>query len=239
MKRLVCSSNDTVFQMFCSQSRWQRAVRARGAPLQVGRVVKGPGKFYPDFEDIKLQALEKQYVPPSLLSISFSIFRCLICNGSQCSGLYLDLETLGPLYKVRCHLGDTSGVLLGESDGFIIPFARLMHCDTMRIYNSKLKGVQRSMDLQLGFMGLGKVLAKAVLTYGYSKGCLRAEILAINDEEDTHRKLVMYYKRLGFRSVREVVGDSLSDVPHMLVWGGAGTRMDASIPDFLESLLER
>lgn len=126
-------------------------------------------------------------------------------------------------------------MLLGESDGFVIPIAQLMHCDTMRIYNSKIKKLCESTDLKLGFMGLGRVLAKSILAYGYSQGCLRAEILAINDDDDTHRKLVMYYKRLGFRAVREVTGDSLLDVPHMLVWGGAGTRMDASIPAFLDS----
>lgn len=151
------------------------------------------------------------------------------------SGLYLDLQTLGPLYKVRCQLGDSSGVLLGESDGYVIPIAQFMHCDTMRIYNSKIKKLRQSADLQLGFMGLGRVLAKSIAAYGYSQGCLRAEILAINDDDETHRKLVMYYKRLGFRAVREVTGDSLADVPHMLVWGGAGTRMDASIPNFLDS----
>ena len=153
-----------------------------------------------------------------------------------CSGLYLDLQTLGPLYKVSCHLGDRSGVLLGESDGFVVPMARIMHCDTMRIYNSRMKSLQQSStNLKLGFMGLGRVMAKSILAYGFSQGCLKAEILAINDDDETHRKLVMYYKRLGFRAVREVKGDSLSDVPHLLVWGGAGTRMDASIPSFLDS----
>lgn len=126
-------------------------------------------------------------------------------------------------------------MLLGESDGFVVPMAQLMHCDTMRIYNSRIKRLKESTDLKLGFMGLGKILAKSVIAYGYSQGCRRAEILAINDDEDIHRKLVKYYTRLGFRTVREVTGDSLSDVPHMLVWGGVGTRMDTSIPDFLEN----
>lgn len=147
----------------------------------------------------------------------------------------MDLQTLGPLYRVRCHVGDASGIVLGESDGFVVSMAQFMHCDTMRIYNSKIKKIRRSMDLHLGFMGLGRVLAKAVLAYGLSKGCLRAEILAINDDTEIHKKLVTYYKRLGFGIVREVTGDSLSDVPHLLVWGGVGTRMDASIPEVLES----
>jgi hypothetical protein len=46
-----------------------------------------------------------------------------------------------------------------------------------------------------------------------------------------HERLVRYYERLfGFRTVRAVTGGTLGDLPHMLVWGGAGTRMDADIP---------
>ena len=48
-----------------------------------------------------------------------------------------------------------------------------------------------------------------------------------------HERLVRYYSRFGFAPVREVTGGSLSDLPHMLVWGGVGTRMDADIEDTL------
>ncbi|CAI5519987.1 unnamed protein product [Closterium sp. Naga37s-1] len=41
--------------------------------------------------------------------------------------------------------------------------------------------------------------------------------------------LVKYYSRLGMRAVRVVEGGSLGDVPHMLVWGGAGTLMEGEI----------
>ncbi|KAG5526328.1 hypothetical protein RHGRI_032569 [Rhododendron griersonianum] len=45
--------------------------------------------------------------------------------------------------------------------------------------------------------------------------------------------LVKFYKRIGFRAVREVTGSSLGDLLHMLVWGGIGTRMDANISELL------
>jgi hypothetical protein len=158
----------------------------------------------------------------------------------MCSGVTLKLDTIGPFYKVTCHYGNLEGPLLGESDGFVIPALRTMHCDTMRIYNSRIKklctGAKGSNDVRIGPMGLGRVLAKAVLAYGFSKGCCKAEILAINDDEEIHRKLVIYYKRLGFKPVREVTGGKLSDLPHMLVWGGAGTRMDAEMEAFLALL---
>jgi hypothetical protein len=40
---------------------------------------------------------------------------------------------------------------------------------------------------------------------------------------------VRYYSFFGFEPVRKVGGNGLSDVPHQLVWGGEGTRMDADI----------
>ena len=48
-----------------------------------------------------------------------------------------------------------------------------------------------------------------------------------------HARLVRYYSRFGFQPVLEVTGGRLSDLPHMLVWGGAGTRMDADLGDML------
>jgi hypothetical protein len=40
---------------------------------------------------------------------------------------------------------------------------------------------------------------------------------------------VAYYRRFGFVPVRVVTGASLADLPHQLVWGGVGTRMDADV----------
>jgi hypothetical protein len=40
---------------------------------------------------------------------------------------------------------------------------------------------------------------------------------------------VRYYSHFGFRPVRVVGGGGLADLPHLLVWGGAGTRMDADL----------
>lgn len=49
------------------------------------------------------------------------------------------------------------------------------------------------------------------------------------DDDAWHDRLVAYYSRFGFVPVRVVRGDSLADLPHMLVWGGAGTRLDADL----------
>ncbi|KAI8103448.1 hypothetical protein M9435_004787 [Picochlorum sp. BPE23] len=148
--------------------------------------------------------------------------------------LRLTLSTIGPLYRITCTVeehpedgGDVCTILLGETDGFVVPPLKLMHCDTMRIYNSRLKSCKT--DRRLGFMGLGRVMAQAVFAHGLEKGCEKAEILAINDDEGVHRKLVRYYERMGFEVECEVTGENLSDIFHLLVWGGVGTRMNADL----------
>ena len=60
-------------------------------------------------------------------------------------------------------------------------------------------------------------------------GCTRAELLAIDDGDDYAQRLVSYYKRIGFTPIREVGLGGLRDLPDLLVWGGAGTRMDADV----------
>jgi len=47
------------------------------------------------------------------------------------------------------------------------------------------------------------------------------------------KQLIRFYTRLGFKPVYEVTGSSVGDLTHMLVWGGVGTRMDASIEELM------
>jgi len=44
-----------------------------------------------------------------------------------------------------------------------------------------------------------------------------------------HARLVRYYSYFGFRPVLSVGGNGLADLPHLLVWGGEGMRMDADV----------
>ena len=56
------------------------------------------------------------------------------------------------------------------------------------------------------------------------KSSLKARLLAIFDSEGYSKKLVRYFRKIGFVIVKEV-GSSPSDLFLRLVWGGAGTLM--------------
>ena len=56
------------------------------------------------------------------------------------------------------------------------------------------------------------------------KSSLKARLLAIFDSEGYNKKLVRYFRKIGFVIVKEV-GSSPSDLFLRLVWGGAGTLM--------------
>ena len=54
--------------------------------------------------------------------------------------------------------------------------------------------------------------------------CRRATLLAIRDEEKQHRRLVRYFRQLGFEPLREL-GAGPADLAPRLLWGGSGLLM--------------
>ncbi|KAG2430833.1 hypothetical protein HXX76_009807 [Chlamydomonas incerta] len=128
--------------------------------------------------------------------------------------------------------GEEGGRVLGVTTGFVAPLLGIMHCDTLQIFTKGLKGGD-GQRVRGGALGLGLLLGGATFAYGHARGCRTAEILAINDDDSWHERLVKYYSYFGFKPVCKVGGNGLSDLPHMLVWGGEGTRMDADITAML------
>ncbi|KAK9814282.1 hypothetical protein WJX72_003355 [[Myrmecia] bisecta] len=129
-------------------------------------------------------------------------------------GVHVTARSLGPFYRVVCRQGSEAGTILGLSSGFTVPPLRLMHCDSMQIFGKRLRhaeGVQAS-----GLFGLGTIMVAAVFSFGYDCGCCKAELLAINDEDRQHKRLVKYYKRFGFVPLREVGNNGLRDLPDLL-----------------------
>ncbi|GIL57939.1 hypothetical protein Vafri_13126 [Volvox africanus] len=149
-------------------------------------------------------------------------------------GLAISVKELGPFYRIVCRDGSEEGQVLGVTSGFVAPWFGIMHCDTLQIFTRGLKG-DAGQRIRGGVLGLGLLLGGATFTHGFYHGCRTAEILAINDNDAWHERLVKYYSYFGFRPVCRVGGNGLADLPHLLVWGGEGTRMNADI----EAMLQR
>ena len=63
--------------------------------------------------------------------------------------------------------------------------------------------------------------------------CKKARLLAIRDEERQHARLVRYFSMRGFSLVREI-GSAPYDLPMRMIWGGAGSLMNADCQEVFE-----
>ena len=68
--------------------------------------------------------------------------------------------------------------------------------------------------------------------------CRYARLLAIYDDEGYSKKLVRYFRLLGFNVVKEV-GSSPADLLLRLIWGGAGTLMKGDCSKILDRLINK
>ncbi|KAK7265861.1 hypothetical protein RJT34_33485 [Clitoria ternatea] len=150
-----------------------------------------------------------------------------ILEASRAQRLHLQLRTVGPFFRItaRSLVTDTE---LGRAEGFIRVWLgpKILHLDSIKLRRETL-GMEKSI------FGLGLFIGAVAIRHGYDSGCKTAQLLAINDSDLYHSKLVRFYTRLGFKPVYEVTGSSVGDIGHMLVWGGVGTRMDASVEELM------
>jgi len=102
--------------------------------------------------------------------------------------------------------------LLGELKSWALPSRDGLHLDTMRVQGENCTGV-------------GMLLWAATFAWSLEcTPCRRATLLAIRDQERQHRRLVRYFRQLGFEPLREL-GAAPADLPQRLLWGGAGLLM--------------
>ncbi|XP_052210661.1 uncharacterized protein LOC127813635 [Diospyros lotus] len=147
-----------------------------------------------------------------------------IMEASKAQNLELQLQTLGPFFRITAKSLDSQREV-GRAEGLIrvwLGGKKILHLDSIRLKRETM-GMKRSI------FGTGLFIGAVAIRYGYDCGCRTAELLAINDTDLYHSKLVRFYTRMGFKAVYEVSGSWIGDVAHMLVWGGVGTRMDADI----------
>ena len=177
---------------------------------------------------------------------------------ARARGVELSLAAFGPGFRAAARAG---GREVGWVSGFVVPApVGILHLDGVQVLEDELRAAGGAagggssgapgagsgaasfvegaaagrLQRMRGMYGLGLLLGAAAVCHGAEAGCRRAELLAINDGPPMYRRLVRHYERLGFRSVREVGENGLSDLPHLLVWGGEGMRMDATIEELLE-----
>lgn len=106
-------------------------------------------------------------------------------------------------------------LLLGELKGWALPLPAGLQLDTMRVQGPQTQDV-------------GALIWAATFAWALeATPCRSARLLAIRDNDQQHRRLVRYFKRLGFEPIREV-GAAAGDLPLRLVWGGAGLLMRGS-----------
>ncbi|KAF8410222.1 hypothetical protein HHK36_002745 [Tetracentron sinense] len=150
-----------------------------------------------------------------------------IMDSSKSQNLHIHLQTLGPFFRITVTGLETKREL-GKAEGLIRIWlgGRILHLDSIRLQRETL-------SMERSIFGIGLFVGAVAVRHGYDCGCRRAELLAINDSDLYHSKLVRFYTRIGFKAVHEVTGSSIQDFAHMLVWGGKGTRMEANVEQLL------
>ncbi len=145
-------------------------------------------------------------------------------------GLILRLQVRRPfnLWAVKLVVADYLAPekirILGEMKAWAYSGVSALQLDTMRVHSKAPRVV-------------GHLVWAATMAWALENTpCKKARLLAIRDDEDQHKKLVRYFSRRGFFTVREV-GSAPIDLPLRMVWGGSGSLMVAECQEvFLSSV---
>jgi hypothetical protein len=86
-------------------------------------------------------------------------------------------------------LADADDRIIAVTNGWVDPILKYMHCEALQVFTRGLKGEEGG-RLRGGPRGLGLYVGVATFAFAHSKGCKRAEILAINDDG------VLFYARV-------------------------------------------
>lgn len=147
------------------------------------------------------------------------------------SGVVITWSTFGPGFRAVARAKHNETLVMGYVEGFVRPAGEILHLDKMEVWKPMVKKARNeapSMDFGGVSFAIGLLLGYQCLLHGIEKGCKSAEFLAIDDEEFQHKRLVKYYKQVGFQVVK-YVGEDVQDIPDRLVWGGCGTLMREDI----------
>ena len=124
---------------------------------------------------------------------------------------------------IVAQVNNNSVKIWGEIKGWTLPIKSGLQLDTLRI----LKGSPKLVSELIWATTMAWSLEKT--------SCKFARLLAIYDSEGYSKKLVRYFRLIGFNFIKEV-GSSPTDLYLRLIWGGAGTLMKGDCSKILKKL---
>jgi len=113
--------------------------------------------------------------------------------------------------------------IFGEIKGWTFPNKNGLQLDTLRILSNSPEYTS-------------ELIWATTMAWALEKtNCENARLLAIYDEDGYSKKLVRYFRLIGFSVIKEV-GASPSDLLLRLIWGGAGTLMKGDCKKIISKL---
>jgi hypothetical protein len=123
-------------------------------------------------------------------------------------------------------LSDGRARVLGELKGWALPQASGLRLDTLRVQGP-------------GTAGAAPLLLAAACGWALEcTPCRRARFLAIHDTDRQHRRLVRYFRALGFEPLR-ALGSAPADWGPRLIWGGSGLLMEGDCEETIRRCARR
>jgi hypothetical protein len=107
-----------------------------------------------------------------------------ILAASKAQNLDLKLQTLGPFFRITAKSLETQNEL-GRAEGLIRLWLKdkILHLDSIRLKRETLV-------MEKSIFGIGLFIGAVAIRYGYDFGCKTAELLAINDSDLYHFKVI-------------------------------------------------
>ena len=110
-----------------------------------------------------------------------------ILESSRAQNLDLKLQKVGPLFRITATSLDTRKEL-GRAEGLIRVWfdGKLLHLDSIRLR-------RETMTMKRSIFGVGLFLGAVAIRHGFDSGCSTAQLLAINDTELYHSKVLLLF----------------------------------------------
>tara|TARA_B100000963_G_scaffold281783_1_gene250336 strand:+ start:300 stop:809 length:510 start_codon:yes stop_codon:yes gene_type:complete len=124
---------------------------------------------------------------------------------------------------VVARITNNSVKIFGEIKGWTFPNKNGLQLDTLRILSNSPEYVS-------------ELIWATTMAWALEQtNCENARLLAIYDEDGYSKKLVRYFRLIGFQVIKEV-GSVPSDLLLRLIWGGAGTLMKGNCKKILNKI---